>query len=448
MVAAFALTLVSTVAAGDQGATERSSKLSDDQRFTRLTAPIDDQLNGTDTAEIHAERFKTLWSDHDYGAGLEGASDGAVLLRIRAAWTAAFYEPIDWVLARYRSALDEAHSRGIATAEHVDDLFDAYLAASRHDLAEELSRSYPDLDLPEIPDIVPPDAAPSDNARTLWRVAEDPLRLEGFHVDLDKPKLLIVSSPGCGFCRMAARALPADEVLGRLMREHTIWLAEKSSNNTYPRMLRFNGEYPEAQHYFVEDPGEWPMPGFNATPRFHFVKDGEIVETLAGWRGGSEALWAIARGFDSIGVLDTGALSEDVFAYADNQGGPGRCRTRDQAMDLIVERTPIMTIEEFDAHLDQMQAGVGSPLLALSSEARKRLIDSIRFGSRGANGFRIDDLRAQLEAREIHAVAELFGQQYFLAGMLFPTEMLSEEDKNLKAMLECTGEYAPVSNST
>jgi hypothetical protein len=447
-IAAFVLTLALTITVGGARAIEQPAALDDDQRFTRLTASVDLALDGTEMGEIHAERFEALWSDHDYGAGLEDASDKAVLLRLRAAGTAAFYEPAGWVLERYRAALAEAHARGIATEEHFRDMFDAYLSASRHDQASALTQDYPDIELPEVPEIVPPESAPSDNDRTLWRVVEDPLRLEGFHVDLDAPRLLIVSSPGCGFCRMAARALPADDVLGPLMREHAIWLAAKSSGNTYPRMLRFNGEYPEAQHYFVDAPGEWPMPGFNATPRFHFVKDGETVETLAGWGGGSEALWAIARGFESIALLDAGSLPEDAFAYADEETGPDRCPTRDEARELIAERTPIMTQEDLDTHLAHLRAGGGdSPLLALSPEARKRLVDSVRFGKYGVIGFRIDDMRAQLEPDQIHALASLFGMQYFYAGMFFPTEMLSEEDKDLKAMFECTGKYAQAESS-
>ena len=100
-------------------------------------------------------------------------------------------------------------------------------------------------------------------------------------------------------------------------------------------MLRFNREYPEAPHYFVDDPGAWPIPDFNATPRFHFAKGGEVHETLAGWGGGSEALWAIARGFESIGLLDAGSLPEDAFAYADEQTGPARCPTRDEARNCL-----------------------------------------------------------------------------------------------------------------
>ncbi len=437
------MTLAAMWLAGGGLSADELPVVDDDQRFTRLTAPIADTPHGLDpTGEVHAQRFKTLWRDHDYGAGLGDASDDAVRLRLRAAGTVAFYRPADWVLYRYRAALAEAHERGIATDGHYSDLFDAYLAASRHDDAERMRERYPDVDLPEVPEIVPPSPAPSENARTLWRVVDGPLRLEGFTVGLDEPRLLIVSSPNCGFCRRAARALPADEVLGPLMREHALWLVSKSSSDTYPRMLRFNREFPEAPHYYVDEPTDWPMPQFSATPRFHFAQAGQIRETLAGWGGGSEALWAIARGFAAIGLLDVDALSDDAFAYADERTGAARCLTRDQALERIAEAAPITTPAELDAHLAGIAAGGESPLLALSAEARKRLVASVRFGRRGVAGFRIDDVRAQLTPQQIHALASLFGLQHDYAGMLFPEELLDAADRQLKDMLECAGEYA------
>ena len=88
--AAIALTLVSIFAAGDLKAAGQPAELSDDQRFTHLTAPIDGQPGPTERGRIQVERFKTLWSDHDYGAGLDDAPDAAILLPLRAARTAAF----------------------------------------------------------------------------------------------------------------------------------------------------------------------------------------------------------------------------------------------------------------------------------------------------------------------------------------------------------------------
>jgi len=437
------MTLAAMWLAGGGLSADELPVVDDDQRFTRLTAPIVDTPHGPDpTAEVHAQRFKTLWRDHDYGAGLGDASDDAVRLRLRAAGTVAFYRPADWVLYRYRAALAEAHRRGIATDGHYSDLFDAYLAASRHDDAERMHERYPDVDLPEVPEIVPPSPAPSENARTLWRVADDPLRLEGFTVDLDEPRLLIVSSPNCGFCRRAARALPADEVLGPLMREHALWLVSKSSSDPYPRMLRFNREFPEAPHYYVDEPTDWPMPQFSATPRFHFAQAGQIRETLAGWGGGSEALWAIARGFAAIGLLDVDALPDDAFAYADEGAPARRCPTRQKARERIAERTPILTREDLDAHLGQLHNADDSPFEGLSAEARKRFIDSLRFHDNGAVSFRIDDLKAQLDDRGIYRVTSLFGEQYFFAGRLFRVDLLSDAERELKAMLECTGQFA------
>jgi hypothetical protein len=415
----------------------------DDERFTMLTAPVERSGEpGFDRAGVFVQRFGELWSDEDFGPGLETATDEALKMRLRAVSTASFYRPDDWILTRYQAALDEAKARGIATPEDFRDLFDAYLAASHYAQAERLVRSHPELDLPEVPEIVPPGSAPSDHHPVLWRVADEPLRLEGFTVALDEPRLLIVSSPGCGFCRMAARALAADEVLGPLMREHTLWLAAKSANNTYPRMLRFNREYPDATHYYVDDPTGWPVPRFDFTPRFHFTDGGEVRETLAGWRGGSEALWSIARGFQAIGLLDADALPDDAFGYADERRTPRRCPTRKKAKDRIVERTPIRTREDLDAYLEQLHVAEDSPFHGLSSEARKRFVDSLRFHENGYVSFRIDDLQAQLDDRGIYRLTSLFGEQFVLAGKLFPEELLGDEERELKAMLECTGEFA------
>lgn len=433
--------LAAALVSGAGRAAEQPSALDDDKRFTRLTAPVEDPHDGRDAiGEVHAERFKALWSNDDYGAGLEAASDESVILRLRAASTAAFNEPADWILERYRAALEEAHARGIAEREHFRELFDIYLAASDYERAERLVRRFPDIEFPAIPQRIPPGPAPSEDARRLWRIADDPLRLEGFYLEPGAPRLLIVSSPSCGYCRLAARALPDDGVLGPLMHEYAIWLVERSPANSYRRMLALNREFPEAPHYYVDDPADWPVPDFSSTPIFHFFDGAGIRETLAGWRGGSEAMWAIARGFESIGLLDGESLPEGAFAYAD--AGSARCPTRDGALQLIAERAPITTREELDAHLAEMRAGGESPLLALSPEARKRLLASIRFGSRGVASIRIDDLQAQLESREIREVASLFGLQHAFAGTLFPAELLGPDDRNLKDMRDCTGRYA------
>lgn len=133
-----------------------------------------------------------------------------------------------------------------------------------------------------------------------------------------------------------------------------------------------------------------------------------------------------------------------MFAYADDEkSATDHCPTREQAWAEIIDGAAVTNREALDTHLAELSEGGDSPLLALSSEARKRLVDSIRFGSRGTSGFRLDDVRAQLSPLEIYAVASLFGLQVFYAGMFFPEELLSERDRQLKAMYECTEEYAP-----
>jgi len=51
----------------------------------------------------------------------------------------------------------------------------------------------------------------------------------------------------------------------------------------------------------------------------------------------------------------------------------------------------------------------GSPLGALSSDARMRFLSSITFNEKGITGFKYSDLQSELTANQIVAVLQLFG---------------------------------------
>lgn len=437
----FVLGLLSAPALAEDAACEQSTR-SDDERFTELQAVKNeyDHAQGSfdDLTDEILGRFGALWCDSEYGAGLERAGDAAVSLRLRAARTAAFYGRPDWVLERLRAVVEEAHARGLADSGELRELFTAYQAAGQYETARDIRVKYPDAGLPEVPQVVPPpDNAPGD-ARLIWRVDGEANRLRGDWLAMDGPLLLIVTSPGCSFCKAAAEELMTDEVLAPLMRRHAYWLAEPSMNNTFRSVAHWNEHHTDAPTMIVDMAEDWPIPDFTATPRFHFVRDGEIIHTLAGWLGGPEALEAIADGFDRLGLLDASRLSDDVFSYAEKPSYTRGCPEREEARESIRERAPITTREALDRHLAGIEVGADSPLTEFTAEGRKRFVSSMRFRDDGSLiGFGYDELKAQLEPREIYEVTALFGQQYFYAGMLFELDMLSEAERELKAMLEC-----------
>jgi len=416
----------------------------DDQRLTELLAtqhafdPTVGEADYEQLAERVLARFAALWCDRDYGGALADADDAVVRLRLRAVQMAAFHDQPDWVLARLRAAVAQAHARGLAGADAVRDLLAAYQAADRYEEAREVRAEYAGLDLPDVPRRVPPAEAPTTDARLVWRAEQSSGRMVGEWQRLAGAQLLVVTSPACGFCREAVQALLSDETLAPLMRERALWLAQAHMNNRFDALAAWNERHPDAPTLLVDDPRAWPVASFASTPRFHFLRDGEIVHTLAGWRGGSASLSAIADGFQRLDLLDVSDLPGDAFAYADRPAPARGCPERDEARDRIRGRALIHTRDDLERHLAELEAGADSPLGSLSTEGRKRFIDSMRFGADGdLLGFGYGELEAELEPGEIYRLTALFGHQYHFAGLLFDPDLLSEEEQALRAMLNC-----------
>lgn len=438
----FLCAVVSSGAVAAGGPNCEGDTRTDDERLTELMSvqnQYDHSSGGFDgLVEQVTESFRSLWCAEAYRAGLKSASDAQVEIRLRAARTAAFYDREDWILERLRSVVDAAHARGLATLEDINTLFTALQVAGRYEAARRVRASYPEMELPEVPRLVEPTAPRPEFGRKVWHVDGEDNRLRGDWLALSGVRLLVVTSPGCGYCRAAAEELAADEVLAPLMGDHAVWLAERSMNNTFRSIAWWNDRYADTPTLLVDDPNEWPIPDFRFTPRFHFIREGEIVHTLAGWRGGPEGMSAIADGFDRLGLLDTSQLPEDVFAYAEKPSPTRGCPERDVAREQIRETAPIRTREDLDRHLASLEAGADSPLHMLSSEGRKRFIASMRFRDDGSlMGFGYGELKAQLEPHEIYRVTSLFGEQYLYAGRLFDPDLLSQEERSLRAMLHC-----------
>lgn len=355
-----------------------SSAASDDERFTQLVAPVeadaDDegaQVSIEERSEVTVQRFRRLWSDESYGDGLAVATDEAVEFRLRAAETAMFYRQAPWILARFEAVLAEADARQIATASYYRKLFDAYLAADRFEDANALHTRYPSVELPPVPEVSEPPRDPAAGERVIWRVDGASGQMEGRILKMDKPRLVVVTSPGCGFCKLAAESLPDDEILGPLMREHALWLAGPSLSNTFHPIARWNDHYVDTPTFLVDNPGDWPGLDFERTPQFIFFDGGEIQGRLAGWTGELKSFQAIADGFVKLGLLDPDSIPEDAFPDV-NESSTGRtCPERAEALDRIGELAPISTREDLEAHLAEIEAGADSPLTGLSEQGRQ-----------------------------------------------------------------------------
>lgn len=294
---------------------------SDKELLSKLLAPIE-MPDGTNPPyakqrDVYMERFRSLWCDYAFESeGLAEASDEAVDIRLRSAAHAVRAIPSDWTLSRFRAALDEADARGLAKPSQYHNLFNGYLAASNQKAAQTFRKAYPEVGLPEVPDLVKPTDVPDLPARLVWGVDGKSAQLKGMWTEVNRPQLLIVTTPNCGFCKIAAEQLTAHRMLGPLVQEHALWLSKQSVSDTFWKLADWNQKFPGATTYFVDDPDDWPYIDFSITPQFYFVEDDEVRKTMAGFQGGEEALKQIAEGFVTLGLMDPDVFS-DVFTNAD-----------------------------------------------------------------------------------------------------------------------------------
>ncbi len=413
--------------------------LTDDERFTLLTAPVEDQ-DPAATADLRIQRFAELWSDDDYGTGLTGIEDADVRLRLRAA-DSAMRGPgaPDWVVARFQRVLTEASARGLARPQHYRQLFDFHMLQLNLEQAAEVRRLFPAAELPEIPVLHRLEAAPEAGERRVWLVSGG--EVTEVSVPPERTGFVVEASTVCGFVRRAAVALGQDDLLSPLVARHGLWLAGAWGAGSLENLAAWNGQFPDMPIHLVADQADWPELEFFATPRFVFSDQSGEIATIMGWSGGSESLVEFAQRLSGLGLLDAGKVTEARFAYADQPAARQTCATRQPALRVIYEQAPVTSPETLQEHLQEAGNDVESPLFLLSEPARERLIASMRFREGASPDFRVDDI-LELPPEDRYAIVSLFGNQHFFAGYLFPVEMLNEAERDLLDRFMCAGPHA------
>lgn len=194
-----------------------------------------------------------------------------------------------------RSLHARLHAQGLATRADHRDLQGLLLRTGRLEDARQFMAGVPDAGLPAVPRIDTAHALPADAIR-IWQVEGDgptPVLREGA-LDLGT-RIVVVSSPACGFSNAAALAIPADPELGPLFARHATWLAASDAVASAAALRDWNRRHPATPILIAADPAQWPM-AFDSTPQFLVFRDGALVDRHDGWqRDGSsrEALHAM-----------------------------------------------------------------------------------------------------------------------------------------------------------
>lgn len=203
-----------------------------------------------------------------------------------------------WGILRTLETRNQAQSR------HYTDYYRALISVRSFEQAKQFAGRHSLADVETIPTItrLAPGTIPA-----AWRV--HPTRSEIIREPLALPdgvQVLVIGHPLCHFTQDAARHISADTSLQRVL-AGALWLAPQSRTLDIQAVQDWNRQYPEMKIRLVDRRDDWPQLQTWGTPTFYFLRDGQVVETVAGWpQEGrrSELLQAWARIKDKKAVVD------------------------------------------------------------------------------------------------------------------------------------------------
>ncbi|MET0328047.1 MAG: hypothetical protein ABW163_04680 [Luteimonas sp.] len=237
--------------------------------------------DGSAAAAIDRLIAREVASDRDAGEDLR--------LLQRAAVERATAVPDGARIDRAVALHARLQSQGLAMRNDHRDLQQALLRNGRIDQARSFTASLPDAGLPPVPifDTAHPLA---DGAVGIWTIDTDDnavptLRLGA--IDLGT-RIVIVSSPGCGFSNAAAAAIPDDPELGPVFAQYATWLIAPTAVAEASTLRAWNRRHPATPIRIAADASQWPM-DFDTTPQFLVFREGALVARLGRWqRDGSD----------------------------------------------------------------------------------------------------------------------------------------------------------------
>lgn len=190
-------------------------------------------------------------------------------------------------IERLQSAIAELHSRQAALPQDHRLLYGLLLRNRQFDAARKHAALYPAANLPKLPALIDPfkENAP---AFTVWRASADANTLTRTALDLTRTQILVTA--GCHFSQDAAEDIAKDPLLGPIFAAHSQWLMLSPGMEDPQAIREWNARFPDAPAQQIYERNEWKLlpPGWKM-PQFLIVRNGQIIEQVAGWQRGVDA---------------------------------------------------------------------------------------------------------------------------------------------------------------
>ena len=245
-----------------------------------------DTLPPHDPAPALKARFASVREKHS-AAGEAQLADEDIRDYFDAAWMVAFWAHDRSSVEAMRGAFDALAQRGIASDRQRQDMLDAYVEARLVSEAMTFAREPANARLNPLPVFAPDDGAAGPP--TLWRLTADGTIVERVAFAIgDAPRVLVVSSPWCGFSGDATAAIAGDAALSSLVRRHSTWIMPQGPIPNFATIAKWNRDYPGWPMQIMYDEADWPMIPSPQTPVFYFIDHGKVIETVTGWPGDAQ----------------------------------------------------------------------------------------------------------------------------------------------------------------
>jgi hypothetical protein len=215
-----------------------------------------------------------------------------------------------------REVVTGLQARGIAKPQDHRAVYDGMLLLRQFDAARQYASVHPDARLPQLPRMTDPygNQAP---AFTVWRASADAGTLTRTPLNLGPAQILVTA--GCHFSQDAAEDIREDPLLGPAFAQHAHWLMLPPGQEDLADVRDWNQRFPEAQAQLVHTRDEWTLlPPRWSMPEFFIVRDGKVVERIAGWpRGDATHRQKLIEALERTGLLDAGQGASESPAQGD-----------------------------------------------------------------------------------------------------------------------------------
>lgn len=236
--------------------------------------------------------------DAQFGAAVRALPADAAALDdlFRAAYTAQFYTHARAQAADMERIFTALMTLGAATEKHRAQLHEALMKARDFDSARRYASPAQARFVFDDP------LGTGARAATAWRVdgASDTATREAID---PLPRIIVVSSAGCGFSRSAMDAIGSDPVLGPVFAREALWLSPPDQLHASEDLHGYAAGHPGATIRVAHTHAEWPMLEAWNTPNFYFLRDGVVIERVESWPRDGRQRDAVLAAAQRAGLL-------------------------------------------------------------------------------------------------------------------------------------------------